>query len=253
MTTPPIPNQVIQPLRAHVDFVVRSSDAYDEGYQGEVKRFTTSLRALFHDALPFRSLMALADGLHSNFVSTAVPLGTEGLSKYGGLVRTAKLDGRPICYAPLDGAWYARWMTFSEWWNEPVFTDDQRVDLSRRELVVAIANKDGGSNVDPNLSDVYALLSEDAKFGWVQKPDEGPTTSPERAAVRQIAHETLRTLLPPYRKMPKVEADVRLAAAILKANELPPSIPPSQGYRRNDPCPCGSKKRFKVCHGGVLI
>jgi uncharacterized protein YecA (UPF0149 family) len=53
--------------------------------------------------------------------------------------------------------------------------------------------------------------------------------------------------------MPKVEADARLAAAILKANELPLSIPPSQGYRRNDPCPCGSKKRFKVCHGGVLI
>jgi len=261
MTTPPpisnpaIPNQIIQHLRDHVDFVVRSSDAYDEGYQSEVKRFAVSMRTLFHDALPFRSLMAQAEGLQGNFITTAIttaiPHGADHLGKYGGLIRTAYLDGRPTYYAPLDSAWNARWLSFSDWWNEPVFMNEQRAELSRRDLALSIANKDGGSNVDPNLSDIYALLSQHESPGWVQSSGEAAITAPERAAIRQIVHETLRTLLLAYRKMPKAEADPRLAAAMLKASERPPSLPPSQGYRRNDVCPCGSSKRFKYCHGAV--
>jgi len=256
MTTPPaIPNHIVQLLRDHVDFVVRSSDAYDDGYQSEATRFAVSLRTLFHDTLPFRSLLAQTDGLHGNFVSmaipTTIPRGTDAPSRYGGLIRTARFDGRAVYYAPLDGAWYSRWLSFSDWWNEPVFMDDERAELSRRELVLAVASKDGGSNVDPTLSELYAHLSEHESLGWVQSSGAATITVPERAAVRQVVHETLRTLLPPYRKMPKAEADPRLAAAMLKASERPLSIPPSPGYRRNDACPCGSGKRVKFCHGAV--
>jgi hypothetical protein len=250
-TLPEVPNEVFQLLRTHVDFITRSSDAYDEGFLAEAKRFATSLRTLFHGELPYRSLMAQAEGLHGKFVSTATPSGSDNSSKYGGLIRTAKFDGRPIYFAPLDLFWYVRWLPFTDWWNEPVFVDDRRKELSRRELVLAIADMDCGSNFDPNLSGGYTLMSEHPTLGWTQKPGDGLITIPERAAIRQIVHETLRTLLPPYRKMPKGEVDARLAAAMQKACERPATIPPSPGCHRNDPCPCGNNKRFKYCHGAM--
>src|SRR5262252_3197198 len=97
MSTPPtipnnlpnIPFSLLQPLRAHVDFVGRSSDAYDNGYQAEVKRFATSMRTLFHDALPFRSLMSQVGGLHGKFITTLLPREVENQSKHGNLIRAA--------------------------------------------------------------------------------------------------------------------------------------------------------------------
>jgi hypothetical protein len=250
-TTPDIPPSLLQPLRAHVDFIGYSSDAYDNGYQAEVKRFATSMRALLHEALPFRSLMNQVGGLHGKFISTVLPRETENLSKHGGLIRAALLDGRAIYYAPLDRVWHSHWLTFPEWWNEIVFIDDQRMEVSRRDMILSVADKEAGSNVDPNLSAAYAELSQHESFGWIEKLGGPTSSSAERAAARQIVHETLATLIPLYRKTPKPTTDPRLAAAMQKADERPPSLGASQGPSRNGPCPCGSSKRFKNCHGTV--
>jgi hypothetical protein len=251
MSTPsPIPNEVLQPLREHIDFVVRSSDAHDVGYFSEAKRFAVAMRALFHDAPPFRSLFMQAEGVHGNFISTLLPPGTDGIDRYGGLIRAAKLNGRSHHYAPLDWAWYSRWLPLSDWWSEPVFVDEARRQLTRRDVVLTVASKDGGANVDASLSMLYARLLGYNPSATAESTGEA-ITSQERAAIRQIVHEALRTLFPTYRKMPKAETDARLAAAVLKANEAPAFLAAPPSYRRNEACPCGNGKKVKYCHGAI--
>jgi hypothetical protein len=253
-----IPATVLIPLREHVDFVVRAADAHDLGFTSEIARCAVALRALFHSPAPYLSWIAQADGLQGGFLSTALPRGVEGVGRYGSLVITANFDGRPIYFCALDSAWFARWVKFSEWWNEPVFIDEQKKELSRRDVVLAVAAKDGGSNLDPNLAFAYARLSEFESAGvapnaipHANASAAEPVTNPERVALRQIAHEALRTLMPTYRKVHKPVSDPRLNAALAKGIERPASIPLPPPIRRNDACPCGSGKKLKYCHGAI--
>jgi hypothetical protein len=95
-----------------------------------------------------------------------------------------------------------RVLPFQEWWNEIVFVDDQKQKMSRRDLVLALANQDGGAHVDPKLNETYARLSRHNSMGWTNSDGTTATAIPsaERAAMRQIAHELLATLDPSYRR-----------------------------------------------------
>ena len=253
-----IPDTILLPLREHVDFVVRAADAYDADFTSEITRSAVALRALYHSPVPFLSLLAQADGLQGGFLSTALPRGVEGVGRFGSLVMIANFDGRSIYFPPLDSAWFGRWLKFADWWNEPVFIDEVKNELSRRDVVLAIAAKDGGSNLDPGLATLYARLSEFESASVAQNAipkanaaSGEAVTNPERAAVRQIVHEILRTLFPTYRRFPKPEADPRLNTALAKGIERPASLPFPPAIRRNDACPCGSSKKLKYCHGAI--
>ena len=253
-----IPSTVLVPVREHVDFVVSATDAHDLGFTSEITRCAVALRALYHSPAPYMSWLAQADGLQGGFLSTALPRGVEGVGRYGSLVLTANFDGRAIYFCALDSAWYARWVKFSDWWNEPVFIDEVKKELSRRDVVLAVAAKDGGSNLDPNLTSMYARLSLFKSTGAAQSvipnadiPSAEAVTNQERVALRQIAHEALRTLFPTYHKFHNPTNDPRLNAALAKAIERPTSLPFPPPIRRHDACPCGSGKKFKVCHGAI--
>lgn len=254
----PIPATVLVPVREHVDFIVRATDAHDAGYTSEITRCALALRALFHSPTPFLSWLARAEGLHGGFLSTALPRDTEGVGRYGSLVVTANFDGRAIYFCALDSAWYGRWVTFSEWWNEPVFINELKQELSRRDVVLAVAAKDGGANIDPSLAIAYARLKafnaadgQQNAFPDANASSTEPVTNQERAALRQIAHEALRTLIPKYRKFPQPTNDSRLNTALAKGIERPATLPFPPAIRRNDACPCGSGKKLKYCHGAI--
>jgi len=252
-----IPSTVLVPLRAHVDFLVSATDAHDLGFTSEITRCAVALRALYHSPPPYMSWLAQADGLQGGFLSTALPRGVEGVGRYGSLVIIANFDGRAIYLCPLDSAWYERWVKFADWWNEPVFIDEVKKELSRRDVVLAVAAKDGGSNLDPNLASTYARLSLFKSTSATQDANTNAdasseaVTNQERAALRQIAHEALRTLFPTYHKFQKPTNDPRLNAALGKAIERPTSLPFPPPIRRHDACPCGSGKKFKLCHGAI--
>ncbi len=119
---------------------------------------------------------------------------------------------------------------FAMWWGKKVYA---RAGLGRRELVLALANTDGGAHVDPRLEDAYVDLTRRNALGWGYSDSEGRNAPFEgnaaRASVRQIAWELLETL------RPRLSPDGELVA---------PSV-----AGRNDPCPCGSGEKFKRCCG----
>lgn len=239
-------------LRDHLRFLAASSDAFDAGHDGESKRLAVSLRVLFHDTAKSRSLLGQLDRLSGRFISTALPHDSGNLLTHGGLIMTAMKGQSTTYYAPLDDTIIHRWLPFGDWWNETVFVDDQRATLARRGLVLAVANQDGGAHVDPMLSETYARLSRHNSMGWVISPGERPIPNAERAAIRQIAHETLKTLEAGYKKKPTIEANIFMGGGMVHEGAGPPSpIPRPEKFGRNEPCPCGSGIKFKKCHGAI--
>lgn len=238
-------------LADHIGFLRSSADAYDNGQDGEAKRLAVSLRVLCHDSKASHSLLGQLDRLSASFLSTALPHEQGNLSTHGGLVMVAADGAQSRYVAMLDDVPYKRWLRFEDWWNEVVFVDDRRESLSRKQLVLAVANQDGGAHVDPALDDTYARLARHNSLGWVVSTGTGtqPIPKAERAAIRQIAHEALKTLVPSYRKKPVEKAQMFFGGAMIHDGPTVPPLPPIATVGRNDPCPCGSGRKFKKCHG----
>ena len=126
-----------------------------------------------------------------------------------------------------------------------------------------LANKDGGAHVDPSIDAYLARVSRlNALQTYEVSPDgtKRPLTRPELPAMRQIAHEVLRTLIPTYRKdgsSPPFTGKPTEPGERYSVKMGGPDVDPSRGIivphrythrvGRNDPCPCGSGMKYKHC------
>lgn len=240
-------------LKDHLGFLQSSAEEFDGGQTSEAKRLAVSLRVLFHGTAQSHSLLSQLDRLNGKFISTSIPHDPRNDSSHSGLIMTAMSTTHAEYVAPLDDVICQRWLPFSEWWEEIVFVDNKKTTLSRKTLVLSIANKDGGAHVDPKLSDVYARLSRQNSLGWILTTgkESSAIESPERAAIRQIAHETLKTIIPGYRKMPKYECEIVFGGSMCVEGETVPLLPRPERIGRNEQCPCGSGHKYKKCHGAI--
>lgn len=243
--------QSVEELKIHLDdhvgFLARSSQAFDEGHYGESKRLAVSLRVLFHDTRHSHSLLGQLGRLGHSFITTATPYEAANLSSHGGLVMMSTFGGAAEYIAPLDTPIFKDWRPFEDWWSEPVFVDKEKRVLSRRNLILSVADQDGGAHVDPTLSETYARLSRHNSMGWTQMPGGAPIPHAEKAAIRQIAHEVLRTLIPTYRKASN-KGDMVFGGGGVFQGKHAPALPRPQKIGRNEFCPCGSGQKFKKCH-----
>lgn len=90
-----------------------------------------------------------------------------------------------------------RAIPFVEWWNDAVLKDSQGRTFCRRELVLHVADTDGGAHVDPELDEAYMAISRQNSLGWVSVKGgsvSALTGRPELSCMRQIAHELLCTI-----------------------------------------------------------
>src|SRR5664280_1431711 len=251
-------NELRRQLDEQQRFIKNSARSFDDGFEGEAKRLALTIRVLAHDTSQSHSLLSqvgLKDTMR--FEDLSLPFDASNLLPHGGLT---KLNAGPgeTKILPLfdDSPVPPRTVSFDEWWNGVVFVDQGRIEHSRRDLVLALANQDGGGHVDPGLDEEYANLSRHNSLGWMETRDgvEQPLPDQVPAAVRHIAHEVLKSLDPDYQfQEPERSGVLMMGAAIHKAPSVPPwplsntSKPRKVG--RNDPCPCGSGKKFKKCHG----
>ena len=113
---------------------------------------------------------------------------------------------------------------FDRWWNEVVISIPERFDLTRKDLVLTMANQDGGVHVDPSISEPYYELTREKAMG-ITMGDGTVDDCIESASVRQIAEETLRSI-----------------------GECSETIPPDIVWKHNVLCPCKSGLRYTECH-----
>ncbi len=197
--------QTRQELLTHLEdtigFLEVSSAAFDSGKTGEAKRLAVSVRVLLHDTKNSKSLLGLLGwkGGHS-FLNSANPYDRKNLMSHHGLVGLRVSSGSGASYhAPLaDGSSNRayKFVKFPDWWNEVVIADKKKQKFNRRELVLALSNKDGGAHVDPELDEAYANLSRDNTIGWISHDgtSEEPVIDVEKFSARQIAYELLESI-----------------------------------------------------------
>jgi len=240
-----------QHLRDTIQALELSVHALERGFEGEAKRLAAAIRVLVHDTQSSKSLLGQLGQKTISFYDTCIPRQNHTYITYSGLTATnltpqgatyvALLDELPPDYSP-------RWVSFDEWWNRVIFIDQEGSETSRKDLILAVANTDGGAHVDPVLDEKYANLSRRNALGWRFSNTRGdvPLEGPEKAAIRQIAHEVLKSLNPAMPTMkPKSKGTLFVGPTIVVKEKQP--ILPKVG--RNDLCPCGSGKKYKRCHG----
>jgi hypothetical protein len=188
-----------QHLQESLGFVKASAASFDAGSYGEAKRLAVTIRVLVHDTDKSKSLLTLL-GYKSGmvFLTTALPFNPRNLAPYLGLVGMSIGSGGVRYSAHLEAAsrvGTGKYLLFKDWWNMKVLVDGNKNTFNRRQLVLALANKDGGAHVDPNLDPQYADLTRGNSAGWIAVDGKGerPMESIELHSVRQIAHEVIHS------------------------------------------------------------
>lgn len=197
-------------VREQLGFMIKSCKAYDDGDLSEAKRVATTIRVLLHDTKHSKSLFGQLSLKDIGFLNTAVPIDEEVKHATLGLIQTVisvgddlQLSGQHkplLSHRPRD--WPpARKRFFPEWWNQTVLTDIQGRRFSRRLLVMAVANTDGGAHIDPELDSGYAALSRQNSIGYAVENPDGKFVEidkSELASIRQIAHEIVVSVAARY-------------------------------------------------------
>lgn len=195
--------ELLEFLEENREFLTLSAASFDGGYEAEGKRLAVTLRVLLHDTQQSHSLLKqLGVKDRINFLDTAHPPVPGAVSLSPGLAimqmestptgATARYrarldDGPPIARACVP---------FAGWWSNDVMTSN--VKWCRRELVLKLANQEGGAHVDPSLDSRYQDLTKGNALGWVVGDGHGGGRAIDgniaAISVRQIAHEVLETL-----------------------------------------------------------
>ncbi len=242
-----------QHLRDTVQALELSARAFDEGHEGESKRLAAAIRVLVHDTQSSKSLLSQLGRKNMQFYDTALPRPPMTIMTYNGITAMNIRPQGATYVAPLDNlppGSPAEFVSFDEWWNKVIFLDKSGRETTRKDLILAVANKDGGAHVDPVLDEKYAALSRLNSLAWQYHGPRGevPLQGPEKAAVRQITHEVLKTFQPGLASMKPAVNGALFMGACLSVHDNQPQV---AKVGRNQPCPCGSGKKYKRCHGST--
>jgi hypothetical protein len=248
-------------LAEQLHFMEISAENFDNGDHSEAKRLAVSIRVLLHDTDSSHSLLrqlGIKDG--AKFFDTSSTRDIVGT--YAGLVLKAVGPNGGSYVAPLDDvppSQVFEQVDFEAYWNKPIVVDTRNQNFSRKNLILSVANQDGGAHIDPGLNKDYATLTRENTLGWVYNTadETGPLTGEALASVRQIAHEVLKSLIPNYpeKKLLNTQNSIILGDIFL-ANGLQAGrliglnsdeVVKELKAIRNQPCNCGSSKLYKDC------
>lgn len=199
--------ELVGHLTEQIEFLRTSCELYDQGRKLEAKRLAVTLRVLLHNTTKSKALLAQLGVLDTaEFLNTAGRIDPRSLTADFCLVVVAM--GRTVQYVPPmnDYASAEEWLPFETWWTKtPVLRTarstkypkpEDRLVFTRADLVLTVADTDGGAHVDPGLQKDYVELSRRNALGLVAsygRSADVPLGDPVPPSIRQAAHEVLRT------------------------------------------------------------
>ena len=198
-------DELINHLKEQITFMLKSTESYDNGFEGEARRLAVSIRILVHDTSQSKSLLGQLGKKNIVFLDTANRFDPNNLLASNCLTmmryrfENGKSEGRYV--APLDNLPPTRVnikIPFEIWWSRNIiYKDINKNVFTRKDLVLNVANTDGGAHVDPKLDEAYAQFSRFNTLGWKVFKNgiaENFENTPVLPSIRQIAYELLRTL-----------------------------------------------------------
>jgi hypothetical protein len=193
-------------LKTQIDFLTRSAQSFDAGERNEAIRMAVGIRVIVHDTKASKSLLRQLGKKDILFYDTAHPFDSKNLMPHLGLFQI-HLGGASTGFAaPLDNISperLGRKIQFNTWWDRIVLSDNLKNRFTRKDLVLTLADQDGGAHVDPHLEEKYVKLSRLNSTGWIigEKGVERPAERPDYPSLRQITHEVLKTLKDEFPKL----------------------------------------------------
>lgn len=187
-------------LKEQIGLLLHACESYDKGYEAIGKHIAIILRVLLHNTNRSKALLYQLGLRNIKYYDTAGIVDPNNLLSDCRLVsmRMSSEGGRYIpkmhSHPNIEEYFIIK---FAKWWNNPVYQDKNHKTMHRRDLILNIANTDGGGHVDPRLDELYYEFSRKNELGWmfnrgdVVKAFEG---RPELACIRQIAYEVLLTM-----------------------------------------------------------
>lgn len=186
-------------LRKQLSFLETSCVQYDAGNRDEGVRIAVSLRVLFHDTSSSTSLLKHLNAKQIQLLSTAedIPQGVRFWSNLTNLILAP-----PNAYAAfspkLDAAHTKRFIALQKWWDNELVYLIESGNITRRDVVLAAANNDGGAHVDAALNTEYKALLNGAGWKMTVNPDNGPSRDivfqdAHLSALRQMGFEVLNS------------------------------------------------------------
>lgn len=190
---------LVNHLKEQIQLLNISCDGFDRGIKIEGKRLATVIRTLVHDT---KSSTSILEHLNCKnklyYFNTAIPESSFGLC---GLTTTTANGGESEYTPPLENLGEMRkrkpWITFQNWWEDMNVLSDGNNTFSRKELVLNVANKDGGAHVDLKLPKKYAELTRENSLNFFHEDQSGlmlDVKGVELASIRQIAFELAKSL-----------------------------------------------------------
>ncbi len=204
MSTPRSLDNLNELLKEQIAFLKASCQSFDSGFGGESKRIATTVRVLVHDTAQSQSLLKQLNLKNIDFYNTSAKLDPKNLMTHMGLVfMRLELFGDGSEYMPfLDDVLpnSMRLEKFDDWWLEPVIVDKNHNMFTRKDLILATSNKEGGAHIDPELDIKFENLLKNNSINWYIHSDNGNEPFGKKdiqlvmASIRQIGFEMLKTL-----------------------------------------------------------
>lgn len=154
----------------------------------EARRIAAALRILFHQTKNSESVYRHLSPILF-YSSTGLYTPSNLLSSWELLSMEMNQSG--IFFRPcFDNPQRTFLLNFDDWWNEIIF-DDHQSKFTRRDIVLFVANQDGGAHVDSQMTESFARLTKYNSLGWIDNNGRQPQTNPAYQSIRAIAQELL--------------------------------------------------------------
>lgn len=175
-----------------------SCTAYDDGIEAAGKTIATTLRVFLYTRGQSYGLLGQLGYRNGRFISSCEKFDESNYAPrpmllYMNVSETGvswepRAVSDPHCKE-------SRKLPFSDWWGETIVLDAKGRKFSRMDLVMHVADTDGGAHVDPGLEDSYMDLTRGNSIGYMFGDQKIPFNGrPVLACMRQIAHEVFATL-----------------------------------------------------------
>ena len=216
------PEEINNSFNHQCDYLYRSCRAFDAGQENEALRLSTTLRVLLHQTPKSNSLLNQMGKLRTlDYVDSGVrrDLFTKIVNQDAspgfvynykpadtGLVISSFIGNEFKFIAPLvknrfnpnDPKFHCIVPTrkYSEWWEDKFIEVSNDHSFSRKDIVLALANKEGGAHLDPDIEAKFDDLFRDSMGMWGGSDNiEFQSVKPNiaYATVRQIAYEIMAT------------------------------------------------------------
>jgi hypothetical protein len=200
-------NDLKQDLTKQVGFLKSSCANYDAGEPTEALRIAVIIRVLVHDTSQSHSLLSQMHNKNNiKFLDSAAPIDPQPSRKGGGVMIMHGLPGLVGISSSRNGGIYIPvqslrdyvpgYVSFDKWWNTPCIPGHNGNKYSRKQLVLQMANKEGGAHIDKEIDEAYRQYTT-SSLGMsfkVNGVEVGFVNSAADASMREIGWEMLETL-----------------------------------------------------------